>query len=92
MKVTSTTIVWQGINIQVNYAPEYFGCHTAHLELKALEPLPVTETGYRSHFAPKEHFDAHNNIVDYCLEWLEKSAQKDNWINYALSKQQMRLF
>lgn len=88
----SETIVWHGINIQINYSPEYFGCHTAHLELKAFEPLPMTETGYRSHFAPKEHFDAYNNIIDYVQEWLEKESQNDNWISYALAKQQPTLF
>lgn len=89
---TADTIVWQGINIQVNYNPEYFGCHTAHLELKASEPLPMTETGYKSHFAPKEHFDGYNSIIGYVEAWLDEESKKESWLAYTQAKQQMTLF
>lgn len=53
-------IVWRGITIEIRYEERWLDSDgpysTAHLELRALEPerapLPMTETGYRSHFAP----------------------------------------
>lgn len=45
--------VWQGIEIEAIYMPVRWGV-IAHLEIRSIEPLraplPITETGYRSHF------------------------------------------
>jgi hypothetical protein len=42
---------------RVNYRPLHFGQHLAHFEIRHDGPLPgVTETGYRSIFAPMTTF------------------------------------
>lgn len=52
---------WDGIAIEVRYNPDWspsycdiYGYPLTHLEIEAVEPakspLPMTETGYRSHF------------------------------------------
>lgn len=45
---------WQGIEIEAIYCPRLFGGIIAHLEIRSIEPprapLPITETGYLSHF------------------------------------------
>jgi hypothetical protein len=87
---TTENITWEGIDIQINYDTEKFGM--AHLELKSDKPNPITETGYRSHFQPKEHFDLYDSIKTYVLEWLEKEAQHSKWQSYVLEKQQPTLF
>lgn len=53
-------IVWNGIKLAVSYEPRWlsladdYGLDTAHIEIEAIAPerapLPITETGYRSHF------------------------------------------
>jgi hypothetical protein len=55
---------WRGIVVSVSYESDWPGLETqfgdvsnAHLEIEALSPeravLPVTDTGYRSHFLPR---------------------------------------
>lgn len=43
---------WQGIEIEASYWPSKWGT-TDHLEIRSIRPerapLPITETGYRSH-------------------------------------------
>jgi hypothetical protein len=50
---------WHGIAVSINYAADWspafkevYRSPMAHLEVRSLDgqPLPITETGYRSHF------------------------------------------
>lgn len=51
-------ITWRGIILEIRYEAQWLGLDgpfaTAHLEIEAIDParspLPMTETGYRSHF------------------------------------------
>ncbi len=50
-------IKWNSIDIVIDYNPPYskafkdiYGQELAHIQIYANEPLPKTETGYRSHF------------------------------------------
>jgi len=83
--MTSETYIieWEGITIQVRYNPEQWGV-TSHIEMKALQPahapLPVTETGYRSHFVPIGTVEATGLTVrEYVLAWLEHAAKRPEW-------------
>lgn len=46
-------ITWRGIRVEITFTPEKFGM-IEHIELHSENrlALPVTETGYRSHFIP----------------------------------------
>jgi hypothetical protein len=67
---------WQGITVSVSYEADWLGMSkelsqfaTAHLEIEAVEPpkqpLPVTETGYRSHFAARGVVEQAGGAVAY---------------------------
>lgn len=43
-------LIWEGIEIDLSHHIQRFSGPFDHLELRAQERLPVTETGYRSHF------------------------------------------
>ncbi len=51
-------ITWQGIDIEIScYEPSYMKSHREiygygmlHIEVKSSQPLPITETGYKSIF------------------------------------------
>ena len=43
-------IVWDGIDLSISHTPNWLNSEFHHVELRADERLPVTETGYRSHF------------------------------------------
>src|SRR5690606_2796113 len=66
-------IVWNGVRIAISYEPRWlslsddYGLDTAHLEIEAIEPeramLPITETGYRSHFTTAATVDGYGGPV-----------------------------
>ena len=77
------TIQWEGITIQVRYNPEQWGI-TSHIELETLKPvraqLPITETGYRSHFVPIGTVEATGlTVCEYVHAWLEHAAKRPEW-------------
>ncbi len=71
---------WQGLHLRVRYTPCWFAMQdysVAHLEIHSEVPLPMTETGYRSHFMPgvAEDFDP----VAYVTAWLDETAKSPQW-------------
>jgi len=64
-------ITWRGIGIEITFTPEQFGI-VDHIKLRAegRQPLPLTGTGYRSHFMPAGTVDAHGGAVAFVAEWV----------------------
>lgn len=62
-----------------------YGYRLAHLEIEAVEPakspLPMTETGYRSHFGSADDVDAEGGPVAFVRASLEHAAQSPEWKN-----------
>ena len=74
-------IIWRGIDLQIIYHPHSF-CGYAHLEIQSTKPrvpLPITETGYRSHFLPREAVEQSGGPVDCITRWLDTAAQSRVW-------------
>ena len=68
-------MTWQGILIDIRYQPHWLRAYAvAHLELQTLKPeratLPMTETGYRSHFTDREDIEQAGGAVAYVRAWL----------------------
>lgn len=99
---STTTIDWQGIALSVSYEPSYFGLGgtsdyaVAHLQIWAVKPeraaLPITETGYRSHFLHPSFVDEAGGPVPYVLAWLDAEAQTPAWRHRADQARQLSLF
>jgi hypothetical protein len=78
--------IWQGIPLEVRYAPmwspfSFDGHKLVHLEVQSQGrvPLPITGTGYRSHFM---HVQPKNDITDpvaFVLAWLDAEAKAESW-------------
>jgi hypothetical protein len=92
---------WAGLLIEVRYSPDWlesycvtYGYPLAHLEIKTVnrEPLPVTETGYRSHFDRADNIEAEGGPVAYVLAWLDHAAQSQEWKQAVQKRQQLTLF
>lgn len=94
------TIVWQGITIEISYEANWLNMDgpysTAHLEIRATDPdrapLPMTETGYRSHFANPAEIDAAGGPVRFVQEWLAHEAQSKAWKDHEAAARQYSLF
>lgn len=98
--IESHTIVWRGITIEVRYEPCWLGSEgefsTAHLEVRAQMPdraaIPITETGYRSHFANPGEIEDEGGPVAFVTAWLNEAAQSKGWKEKEDASRQYALF
>jgi hypothetical protein len=69
---------------------------TAHLEVQRVAPewamLPITETGYRSHFLPRGTAENAGGPVAYVKAWLEEAAKAPDWKRREAASRQPSLF
>lgn len=89
--------VWQGIEIEATYWPSKWGGSIAHLEIQSVRPdrapLPITETGYRSHFHPCGTVEANGgDVVAQVIAWLDEEAAKPRWQRHTEAARQLSLF
>ncbi len=66
-------INWRGQEITVRWCPAWLGGDTAHLEIVTQDrsPHPISQTGCRSHFCPREVVDDAGGPVAIVAAWLE---------------------
>lgn len=94
--------VWNGVTISISYEPRWlslsddYGLDTAHLEIEAIAPerapLPITETGYRSHFTTAAIVAAMGGPVALVRTWLDEEAASPAWKCKAAAARQFSLF
>lgn len=79
-------ITWRGVEIEITFTPDKFGM-VDHIELRTENkaPLPVTETGYRSHFMNRGAVAHHGGATAFVTAWLDHEAARTNWSNAQLS-------
>lgn len=87
---------WRGIAIEVIYTPLKWGV-IAHLEIRSIEPerapLPITSTGYLSHFHQPGIVEAHGgDVIAQVSAWLDQQAAKPAWLAYEAQNSQLSLF
>lgn len=83
METKEYRFTWRGIEIEAIYSPLKWGM-IAHMELRSVKPerapLPVTETGYRSHFHQPGAVEAlGGDIVAHLIAWLDDEAKSPEW-------------
>lgn len=80
--------LWRGIMIRVLHVPAYCGTiEWIEITSKDRSPLPITQTGYRSHFVPMGHVAAsgYDDAAAFVQAWLEHDAKTTGWTNAQLS-------
>lgn len=87
---------WQSIDIEATYTPLKWDV-IAHLEIHCIRPerapLPITSTGYRSHFHQPGTIEAHGgDVVAQVTAWLDEEAAKPEWQAYRNASRQGELF
>ena len=89
--------IWQSIEIEARYNPKKWN-EIAHLEIETNNPertpLPITETGYLSHFHEIGSIerDYDGDVVKAATEWLDKEAKSKQWQDYIEKSRQGELF
>lgn len=98
----SHRIEWRGIEIEIRYCADWvpgfersYGHTLAHIEIEAVDParvkLPITETGYRSHFTSAEEIAEAGGPVPYVRDALDEAAESRGWKDYEEASRQMSL-
>ena len=91
---------WNGIAIMITWEPNWLnltsGIDMAHLEVETVSPakaaLPITETGYLSHFTAPATVETFGGPKAYVEAWLETESQAPDWRKADLEQRQHSLF
>jgi hypothetical protein len=79
----TTILIWNGIKIMVIHTSNKFG-EIDHIELHSENrvPLPVTETGFRSHFCHESDIEPYGSALAFVQAWLNHEAMTPQWRAY----------
>lgn len=98
-RIVRQKLDWRGVRLAVTYDPAYFpsvSFYSAHLEILVLSPegapLPITDTGYRSHFIPKAYVEESGGPAAYVTAWLDREASSPAYRRMLARWQQLDLF
>ncbi len=91
---------WNGIEIEIRWNPDYVvyddKTHMAHLEVESISPkrapLPITETGYRSHFTHLSVIQGYASPEDFVDAWLNEASYSSEWRASQEAARQLSLF
>jgi len=100
--IETFNVEWNGIHININWEPCWlnlrsnYGHDVAHFDIESMKPeraaLPITETGYLSHFTSEETVASFGGPVEFVLAWLEEAACSPAWKAQAAAARQLALF
>ena len=90
---TSHKIEWRGIQLEIIHTVKQYG-GLDHIEIHSEDrvPVPITETGYKSHFLPASHLEEYADAAAYVLAWLDHEANCDVWKRHEADSRQLSLF
>jgi hypothetical protein len=86
--VETFIIDWSGISIEIRWEPNWLnltsiGREPGHFEIESIAPeraqLPITGTGYRSHFTSADTVAAYGGPAAFVEAWLESESQAPDW-------------
>lgn len=73
----TTRIIWRGLAVDVRHTPNWLNTHLDHIEIEAVPrtKLPITATGYRSHFIDPGDLAEYDGPADFVRFWLDEAAK-----------------
>ncbi len=82
-KPSSLKLVWREITCRVRHTPNYLSKGWSHIELIVQKPknapLPITSTGYLSHFLDGDLLKRAGGPVRFFLDWIERESHSKQW-------------
>lgn len=88
-------LVWEGITVSIKHTPHWHGA-IDHIEIRSIKPerapLPITETGYKSHFIQEEYLNEYGGAEAYVLAWLDAESKSPEWKTRLEESKQFCLF
>lgn len=93
---TTHTVQWREFKLRIKHTPDYINPGWSHVELHLVSPkgapLPITTTGYKSHFLTEEELQAAGGPVKLLIAWLDREAQSKKWAKTEYKWRQLELF
>jgi hypothetical protein len=84
------------VQIRITHARDYLVPGTDHIEVESIKPkkapLPITATGYLSHFIPALQLINAGGPVTFVTAWIEHEARGKSWQKQTATKAQGDLF
>lgn len=88
--------VWRDVTLTATHTPNYLSDGWSHIELRVVRPkgipLPITETGYLSHFLSEDDLEAAGGPAAFFRAWLEREATSKRYRLAFAKWQQLDLF
>jgi hypothetical protein len=102
-KTKSFKLVWQETTIKITFEADWNGtverdpdCGVCHIVVQVMQPdwhiLPITDTGYRSHFTHPSDVEDAGGPVAFVRAWLDEAAKDGKWLRKMEAKRQLDLF
>jgi hypothetical protein len=89
-------LIWRDMTCRVKHTPNYLSPGWTHIEITVVTPkgapLPITGTGYRSHFLDEELLAAAGGPVAFFQRWIEQEATTKTWAKAEFKWRQLELF
>ena len=89
-------VTHDAVRIRITHQRDYLMPGTDHLSVDSIKPkkapLPITATGYLSHFIPALQLINAGGPVTFITAWLERETQSKIWRKQAIAKIQGDLF
>jgi hypothetical protein len=93
---TTHKLIWRDTTCRVKHTPNYLSPGWTHIEITVVSPkgapLPITGTGYRSHFLDEELLAAAGGPVAFFQRWIEQEATTKAWAKVEFKWRQLELF
>ena len=91
--VVTSQIDWRGVAISISYHRHQWSTFD-HIEVNVIGDgiIPITETGYRSHFTSREAVEDHGGTGAFAIAWLNHEAQGEAWQRRVEQSKQLSLF
>lgn len=84
------------VRLRITHSRDYLGQGQDHVEVESIAPaeapLPISDTGYRSHFLPAPELAAAGGPVGFVEAWLAREALGRDWQRQVAARQQGDLF
>jgi hypothetical protein len=93
---TTHKLIWRDMTCRIKHTPNYLSPGWTHIEITVVNPkgapLPITGTGYRSHFLDEELLTAAGGPVAFFQRWIEHEATTKAWAKVEFKWRQLELF
>lgn len=95
-RTTTRRVTWRDVTCRIRHTRDYLIEGSDHVEVIVLSPpgalLPITETGYLSHFIDADDLKAAGGAVRFILDWIEREAATTRFRTADFKSRQRDLF